>query len=285
MFKNETAVCYYCGSDDSSFFDSENGYNLFKCSGCGLLYVSPIPDEKQISTSSKTGLHSGDDILDVTGSFKVLQVEVFKDRIRDLYGSSLNKLYGSLWLDIGCGHGEFLKALESFTNGEIKGTGCEPNEAKVKSAKSKGLNVESFNLEKHHFEYDYVSLLNVYSHLPNPVVQLEKWRRFLKIGGELLIETGDIGGLTKHTITKPYFLPDHLSFATKEIVCGILEKLGFKILDVKMYRQQTIPELSLRMFLYEIKQVLIGKNNLKSIMKYRRKNANRDMWIKAVRIK
>jgi SAM-dependent methyltransferase/ribosomal protein S27E len=283
QIETESVRCYYCGYAQSMFFDSENGYNLVKCSQCGLLYVNPMPAKEEILEGSITGMHRGDETFDLTGNFNDKQVIRFLNILKVLYGSSLNNASGASWLDIGCGHGEFMKALNIFSGGKIRAKGCEPNIEKVKSAKLMGLDVDSLDCDNHQTEYNFVSLLNVYSHLPNPAEKLAGWKRLVKKGGEILIETGDISGLTKHTITKPYFLPDHLSFATKDIVCGILQKIGFEVVDIKFYRHSAIPKLSLKILLYEFKQVLAGNSNVSSLLKYSVKNANKDMWIRAVR--
>ncbi len=276
-------ICYYCGSKRSSIFDSENGFNLVKCDICGLLYVNPRPSDDDITKGAETGLHQGEQTLDLTGSFNEEQVKRFNIILNKIYVKNIPD-DNSSWLDIGCGHGEFLIALKENFDSKMILKGCEPNSSKIDSALSKGLDVETFFPEEHDGVYDYVSLLNVYSHLSNPLNSLNSWKNLVKVGGELLIETGDTTGLTKHTIAKPYYLPDHLSFATKDIVVDILKRVGFEIIKIHYFRHQGIPDLNLMNVPYDIKETITGKKNIKELKKYSRKYSHRDMWIRAKRV-
>ena len=87
-------------------------------------------------------------------------------------------------------------------------------------------------------KYDCISILNVYSHLPDPVEAFSNWKKLLKPGGELLIETGDTADFTYAKHYKPFYLPDHLSFANEEIVTSILKRTGYEIVGLKKYRYQ-----------------------------------------------
>jgi SAM-dependent methyltransferase len=94
-------------------------------------------------------------------------------------------------------------------------------------------------LESHKQKYDFISLLNVYSHLPDPPAMIRLCRNLLNPGGELLIQTGDVADLSVEEIYRPLYLPDHLSFASEQIISGILERNGFKVLSVN--KQNVIP--------------------------------------------
>ena len=36
-------ICHVCGGADSLFFSEKNGYMLYKCRPCGLIFVDPLP--------------------------------------------------------------------------------------------------------------------------------------------------------------------------------------------------------------------------------------------------
>ena len=73
---------------------------------------------------------------------------------------------------VGCGQGEFIAAVQKYDKGvTVKGT--EPNIHKQEMARKKGLNVFFFDIESHEEKYDVISMLNVYSHLPDPPAFLE----------------------------------------------------------------------------------------------------------------
>ena len=144
------AVCYNCKSAESSLYDQENGYNLVKCDDCGLLYVNPRPPLEEINAASKSGMHRGDELLDVTGSFENRLKNLYLGRLDNLGFSTLfNGSRTIAWFDIGCGHGEFLDALEQIGRDAIQVTGLEPNQQKREGAVKRGLDVQFFNVAEH----------------------------------------------------------------------------------------------------------------------------------------
>lgn len=239
MFNNLTVktidvCCYNCGSDQRTYYAAENGYTMVKCSDCGLLYVTPRPTEQEIDQAHQHGIHRGKSKLRMTGSFKAVKVGVYKRILKEIYPTELTEKKLQ-WLDIGCGHGEFLIALDRVSSGQITASGLEPNGRKREAARRKGLDVSYFDIDTHNQKYDIISLLNVYSHLPDPPGFLKSCRNLLNPGGELLIQTGDAADLSADEMWRPMYLPDHLSFATEEIVMAILKRCGFEILTIRKY--------------------------------------------------
>jgi len=153
--------------------------------------------------------------------------------LNELFNGDLGCI--ATWLDIGCGHGEFIFALEKYSSGKVAARGTEPNDRKSASARKRGLDVSYFDVETHAQRYDAISMLNVYSHLPDPPAFLESVKGLLKPNGELILETGDTAGLSSAERTRPLHLPNHLSFASESIVARILERLDFDILSIRKY--------------------------------------------------
>ncbi len=269
--------CYNCKSYDCVPYVSENGFELVKCSQCGLLYVNPRPTNDEIAQAHHLGVHYGEEVLDVTGSFDNSRIPVYQETLGDLYKDG-SFLHGKTWLDIGCGQGEFLVALKRFSQGHVMVKGLEPNIHKCESAQKKGLDVSYFDLDDHTIKNEMISFLNVYSHLPDPPEAIQAWRRLLKPGGELLLQTGDIANFESKDQIKPLILPDHLSFASEGIVVGILERAGFEIVGVWKY-----PYIRANMTSIAKEIVKIFWPKKKSRLKYLMSNlyANVDMYVRA----
>jgi 2-polyprenyl-3-methyl-5-hydroxy-6-metoxy-1,4-benzoquinol methylase len=224
--------CYNCGSDKSTFYATENSYDLVKCSDCGLLYVNPRPADGEIIEGAQQGLHKGDVTFNVTGRFDPLKVLMYNRVLRDLYPDGCS---AGTWLDIGCGHGELLACVNKLYSGSISIKGTEPNVHKQKSAQKKGLDVTYFDIYTHSARYDIISLLNVYSHLPDPKEFILRCKEMLTPGGELIIQTGDSADFPPEEHFRPLFLPDHLSFANEKILRSILSKCGFGVIQLRHY--------------------------------------------------
>jgi len=203
-----------------------------KCIACGLLFVNPRPNDKQITESHTMGMHHGDIIIDYIGSFSQSKVNRYNLILKDFFD---NRTFGNnkKWLDIGCGFGELILSIKEFSNGMVNVEGVEPNVKKREIAKQNGLDVsKSINSTN---QYDFISALNIYSHLPNPIETIKEWKKCLKSNGEVFLQTGNSANLSSEEHHRPFGLPDHLSFASEEIVCNILMSAGFEIVSVKKY--------------------------------------------------
>ena len=169
--------------------------------------------------------------------------------------------------------------LQEYSSGNIHTRGCEPNRHKVSSAQRRGLNVDFFELTEHSQRYDYISALNVFSHLPDPIETLTEWKALLKPGGSLLLETGHSCHLDSRDHYTPYYLPDHLSFANKDIVEGILSRVGFRVVMTKLYRHVLFPDLKLNRVTKELVKIILLRQS--RLFDYFPKHPKRDMYILA----
>jgi len=231
----ERVACYVCGAKNDTVWARENGFTAVRCDGCGLVYVDPRPPLASIGAAARTGLHSGSSELDVVGNYGgEPRVGRYVKVLRDLYGAGYFHGAGERWLDYGCGFGEFLEALARESGGTLKLTGFEPNDVKAASARERGLDV-SFDSQKLAARFHYISLLNVYSHLPNPPETFAELRERLEPGGELLVQTGNFAELERNEIPTGLDLPDHLSFAGERIALRVFEASGFRVQRIVRY--------------------------------------------------
>ncbi|MDH3266278.1 MAG: class I SAM-dependent methyltransferase [Gammaproteobacteria bacterium] len=198
--------------------------------------------------------------------------------LKELYGDGIDD--GVAWLDVGCGHGEFMVALAKFCPASVEIVGSEPNIHKQASARGRGLNVRFVDLDQEDRKYDFISLLNVYSHLPDPPSFIAKLRALLKPNGGLLIETGDTADLSADEHYRPFSLPDHLSFASEKIVTDILQRLDFEVEAVRKYPYLRVDAVTFGREL--LKFFLPGYDSrLTDILQARNRYPTTDMYIRA----
>lgn len=244
MMKLVKCICYNCESSLADLYDCENGFKLVKCRGCGLLYVSPRPGDQEILNSAESGrfmVSSEEKSLGVR--YNPRRIRRYQKILKDFFEKNSLSRSGLRWLDVGCGFGEFIEALSAYSNNNLLVQGVDPNIERIKSAKARGLNVAIDWSKDIEGQYDFISLLNVYSHLSDPIEFISGLRKILKPGGEMLLETGHTSHLPKSLQARPYYLPDHLSFANREIVEDILKRTGFEVMDIKFYRPSVWPRL------------------------------------------
>jgi len=119
-------------------------------------------------------------------------------------------------LEIGCNDGSFLQLLRDKRGCHV--FGIDLSEELVKKAQDKGLNVQVGDAEKLPFEdgtFDYVTCMDVLSHLPDCYLALEEIRRVLKKDGILLGSVPhkilDIYGWHDRRLHRIYFEEESLS--------------------------------------------------------------------------
>lgn len=229
----EEVDCYMCKSGDSEFFLEENGFSLVKCKECGFLYIRKRPVDEQISAATRMGQHKGDKDLDANVRYNPAVKSFYRSVVSDIFRNE--EIEEGSWLDVGCGYGEWIETIgERFPN--IKCKGIEPNEVKSKSAKERGLDVISDDLWSLDGSFEFVSLLNVFSHLPNPAEFIERLMELVKPGGRLILQTGDVSDLGPDKILTPLCLPDHLCFASESILRKFfVSKLGCENIEAFKY--------------------------------------------------
>ena len=228
------SVCPVCGESKSEPYANENGFWLVRCNQCALLYVTPRPAPEATAAAHQYGLHHGDTAIAVTGRYRPARIRNYLGVLRDIYGPSLPAALTS-WVDIGCGHGEFLAALRVFGGARLSLVGLEPNVLKAGGCGSRGLDVRTCTLGDLPGTFTAISLLNVFSHLQDPKAFLRDCAARLEPGGELLLETGDTAHFPTEHHPRPLYLPDHLLFGNEAIIRRVFRELNLNVVSVQTY--------------------------------------------------
>ncbi|MES2330160.1 MAG: methyltransferase domain-containing protein [Bacteroidota bacterium] len=242
---NEQVDCPYCHSNESTPWAKENGYVAVKCNDCGFVYVNPRPQQSFIKESVKEGVHAylskpRSKITHRMNSKINLYSKIFRMMCPEL--SKQRKPIK--WLDVGAGFGEVVQAVMSFAPEGSYIMGVEPMIAKAETARSKGINVVHGYVDDIKQKFDFVSVINVFSHIPNISEFIKNCYNVLDVQGEIIMETGNIGDLTSSAeVPTELDLPDHLIFAGEKHIVGFLEQAGFKVISTKAYRRDTFVNL------------------------------------------
>jgi SAM-dependent methyltransferase len=256
-----TVNCYNCKSAEHTNYLDENGFTLVRCTGCGLLYIRDRPADNEISRATATGQHHGEVVLDANVRYNHLVKPEYRAALAGLFGRDFKDI--QTWLDVGWGYCEFMEVITEVSGGKVKAFGSEPNDVKREHDVRRGLNVDYFDLTTHEKRYDAVSLMNVYSHLPDPNAFIKDMIHVVRPGGYILIQTGDAAKFGPDEILRPLSLPDHLSFASEQIVRDILERHGAKV--ERIFRYPDLPLRPVPILKEVVKAFLPGRD---SFLKY-----------------
>lgn len=221
--------CPLCGLRDAWGWGCENGYSAVKCVGCGLVYVTPRPGDETISEATRTGQHRHEaGAMSVVYAPSRRKLARYRSRMRRVLAGELGQDPVS-WLDIGAGFGELVEALRDVLPAGSRIRGIEPMAVKAAHARARGLLVGSERLSQVTDSFDFVSLINVFSHLPDPGGFLAEIRRLVRPGGTLVLMTGNGAELdSADRYPDRLDLPDHLVFAGRPQLDAFLGEAGFE---------------------------------------------------------
>lgn len=236
--ETEHVACPLCGADKPKPWATESGYSAVRCGACSLVYVTPRPIERLVTEATVMGQHETESgVLNIKANRQASRVNWLSNVVKDMYSQEIGKAQRMRWLDVGAGYGEFVEALTASLPVGSSVSGIEPMKHKVDAANALGLPIEVKYLSEIQESFDVVSLMNVFSHVPNFKEFLQDVRKKLTPTGEVFIQTGNGGDLAKRSeYPDPLYLPDHLVFAGEVHIEKYLSNAGFVLISKRSYR-------------------------------------------------
>jgi 2-polyprenyl-3-methyl-5-hydroxy-6-metoxy-1,4-benzoquinol methylase len=234
----ESVRCPSCGGKESGFWAEEAGFNVVRCKGCRFLYVNPRPCFDYINEAVRSGRHSSADTnLNVRSRRIPGKVALYRRLFAKAYSDLWETLSPITWLDVGAGYGEILEAVSALAPRGSTIIGCEPMHHKADIARANGLNVVDRYLGPKEFQADVISIIDIFSHVPNFAEFLAVVASNLAPNGSLFIETGNLADLgSRREFPGELGLPDHLAFAGEKHLINYLSNAGFDVLEVQRQR-------------------------------------------------
>jgi SAM-dependent methyltransferase len=206
--------------------------NILECSGCGHLFIDPVPLVKLDSRSMDNlddGELFGSRILRTVYEKVVIDKEINLLKKYCLKGAKHPAL-----LDIACGTGWTTSIMQKRG---FDVTGLESSVARSQYCRDRyDLKVVTGFIEN--FEpselFDIVTMRHILEHIEHPVEVLEKVRSFLKKDGILLITLPNINSIGRYIFQEhwTWVLPWHLHFYHPKTLELLLTKMGFKKLSL-----------------------------------------------------
>jgi SAM-dependent methyltransferase len=234
----EVVPCPYCGSAERRLWATELGFAAVRCVQCALIYVSPRPSQKLITAAVRTGAHGAEaDGLRVVSRRVPSKVGRYQHLLGRLFDDVWRANRPISWVDVGAGYGEVVEAVGRLAPQGSVIEGLEPMAPKAADARARGLPVVEDYLRSTHAKVGFISLVDVFSHIPDFSDFLADISAVLEPHGEIFIETGNLADLQRRDeFPGELGLPDHLVFAGEEQLRGFLERAGFEIVRVERLR-------------------------------------------------
>ena len=141
--------------------------------------------------------------------------------------------------------GEVLEAVSALAPAGSRLEGLEPMKPKADQARARGLTIVEDYLRPEHPKVDFISVVDVFSHIPSFSSFLADVRRVLTPGGGIFVETGNLADLDRREeFPGELGLPDHLVFAGEKQLQGFLTQAGFEVLRVERQRIDGVVNLA-----------------------------------------
>jgi 2-polyprenyl-3-methyl-5-hydroxy-6-metoxy-1,4-benzoquinol methylase len=185
------ATCNLC--DHASFAPvfRKDGFDLVRCTRCGLICVANPPGESELKRmySFDSGYHAGLEADAASTAFRQREAATNLALLQ-------RHASGGRLLDIGCSTGLFLAAARE-AGWSVQGLEYSPDTSEI-ARRERGLDVKTGALESDTFaahSFDVITLWDVIEHLPDPRGVLRRIGSILKPGGLLILKTPNADGL------------------------------------------------------------------------------------------
>jgi ubiquinone/menaquinone biosynthesis C-methylase UbiE len=255
MQNREIIPCPYCNHTEYIEWAKDNGFTAVKCKECGIVYVNPRPILSLVNDAVKTGTHSAEaNSKNVVTKRIDSKVEQYRRIFADMYDDVWESKKDISWLDVGAGFGEIIEAISMLSTKASNIQGLEPMKPKAEAAIKRGLKIHEKYLNELDDKFDFISVINVFSHIPDFHSFLKDAKKVLKESGEIFIETGDTANLKRSSVPGEIDLPDHLVFGAEKHIIGYLNQAGFEVIKIRKERIDTLLE-----FTKDIVKKIIGR--------------------------
>lgn len=248
---------------------------LLRCASCGFVTANMEITSETLQQIYTENYFKGEEYVDYLRDKEILQTN-FKKRLRSIY-KQLDKSSIKNVVEIGCAYGFFAEVISNdLKDFKYIGYDVVPEAIEYGSKQLKQNVVCGDYLEaKIEEKASDVFMWDVIEHLPDPDKFIEKAANELKAGGRIYITTGDIERFIPRMQKAKWRMihpPSHLHYFSKRTLSKLLERNGFKIVNVSyppVYRSIRLIYYSLFMlrkkyprFVEKIYQLIPARMNI-----------------------
>ncbi len=238
--------CNLCGGADFVLFAEKYGpatnrmFRIVACRACGLRFVSPrlTADENRALYDEAYFNGKGFD-----SSVNYVKLEAAAEVRRDENAGILAKIallrpgLGIRILDVGCGTGCLLKALERAGYRDVWGIEFSEYAAEVARREARGAKVlvgDVLEADLPKASFDVINATEVIEHLRDPLAFFARVKTLLAPGGVFIYSTGNAKGLYARVLGTrwPYLHPEgHLFYYDPSTLARYFAKVGLQAVD------------------------------------------------------
>ncbi|EKD96516.1 MAG: methyltransferase type 11 [uncultured bacterium] len=225
--------CRLCKSNDYKVLFIKYGYEVAKCSECGLTFLNFDPDEKFFYNYYSEDFFNDPGIKHAYSDYEKEAESLkksFKNRV-----DILSKYHGSgTLLDVGCATGAFMEVASS----KWDVYGVDVSEYAVEQAKKKNLKAFAGVIKDSPYinqKFDVVTLWDTIEHVSDPLETIQQLSEMTKPGSIVALTTGDVGSFMARLSGKfwhLYNIPQHLSYFNKNTITRMFKESKFEVVEI-----------------------------------------------------
>jgi len=231
MTSDSQATCRLCGPAAFRPFALVNGFNLQRCKSCSLIQITD--DLADIDLRDYYGRDFFDEVyskIQAEGGGRSKEYQKFNFRMEEI--EKLKPEKGNI-LDVGCSFGFFLDVARTRGWNPV---GVEFGEFAAKFAQ------DSLELEVHVTDildaplkencFDVITMWNVVEHVDDPVEVLKRLNALMKVGGLLILTTGDVDCYLRRVQGlrwRSFVPPIHIANYNVSAMNKLLKMTGFSL--------------------------------------------------------
>jgi SAM-dependent methyltransferase len=220
-------LCPLCGSHENNALFTQRHHTLMHCVECDLSFVHPYPADAKRHHEVVSD-YQYDHLEVVQCATQYDNEKLFYDRYFEFIRRECSG--ASSILDVGCGCGHLLERLAEYP--QLARAGIELNRERARFARSKA-RCDVFEAPMEEFDgarrFDVVTLMNVFSHVPDIGKLFEKLRCVVSERGKIIFKTGEMRADVKRSAIFDWEFPDHLQFLGWRTMEYISAKYQFRI--------------------------------------------------------
>lgn len=216
----------------------KDGYEIFRCTACGLLFRGDLPTPEELSSIYELGYFRREERGDATGYADYLSDE-FEHRLtaRRRIDRLARAIDGGRLLDVGAAAGFFMD--EARARGwEVRGIDVSP-EMSAWGRDNLGLDMATGLFQASDYpaaSFDALTMWDYIEHSIDPASDFAKASQVLRPGGVLMLSTGDAAALVARLSGRRWHLltPRHHNFFfTVETLRRYLGGNGFEVVSAR----------------------------------------------------
>lgn len=237
----EVPHCSVCSSGDfrpfARGYDYEiktcrNQWHFVKCSRCGHVWLNPRPAISALPIIYPQTYYAYSYDTEVHSVARAAKAMLDRAKLRGIL-SSIAKPVRS-FVDVGCGDGRYLKAMEARGLDKSKIYGLELDSAVVQKLSAQGYQALCERVEDcttiPDQSIDLITMFHVIEHVDRPDLVIQQLARWLAPGGVLALETPNLDSIDarwfQSTFWGGYHIPRHWHLFYPETLARLLSAKG-----------------------------------------------------------